>query len=252
MQLVAPQLSELSSISSQWSTEKPAQNSENRRLVYLGFEMEHIHFSPCSRLEFFLTVQTDGLSVLGFLNRCTSNKKNRHILFGNSSVPSESDFPYCGGQALTSRNNIWDQHCFVNLRDSSSQCKWLLIASLQSGCTALASVDFRINLLIEEALSQDIKFSVLFSDSVGTHKLKLFECKLIKLILDFPDVGLLQLGYCLSGRGLLFSGLPQMGLLSWRKIRFNEIRSESTDRCSSSIEPGHSKFISPHCLYWWL
>lgn len=75
MQLVAPQLYELSSFSSQWSTDKQAQNSENRRMVYLWFEMEHIHFSPCSRREFFLTVQTDGLSMLGFLNRCASNKK---------------------------------------------------------------------------------------------------------------------------------------------------------------------------------
>lgn len=96
-------------------------------------------------------------------------------------------------------------------------------AALVSVFLATLSVHFGINLFIEEALSQDIKFSILFPDSVGTHKLKLFECKLIKLILDFPDVGLLQLGYCLSGGGLLFSGLSQMGLLSWRKIRrFNE------------------------------
>lgn len=58
---------------------------------------------------------------------------------------------------------------------------------------------------------------------MGTHKLKLFECKLVKLIFNLPDVRLLQLGYRLFGGGLLFGGLPQMGLLSWRDMtRFNE------------------------------
>lgn len=51
---------------------------------------------------------------------------------------------------------------------------------------------------------------------MGTHKLKLFERKLIKLVLHFPDVGLLQLGYRLFGGGLLLGCLPQMGLLSWK------------------------------------
>lgn len=81
------------------------------------------------------------------------------------------------------------------------------------------SVHFGVDLFIEEALGKDIKFSIFLPDSVGTHKLKLFECKLIKLVFDFPDVGLLQLGYCLFVGGLLFGGLPQMGLLSWRNIR---------------------------------
>lgn len=58
---------------------------------------------------------------------------------------------------------------------------------------------------------------------MGTHKLKLFQRKLVKLVFNFPDAGLLQLGYCLFGGGLLFGGLSQMGLLSWRNIRrFNE------------------------------
>lgn len=60
-------------------------------------------------------------------------------------------------------------------------------------------VHFGVDLFIEEALGQYIKFSVLFPDSVGTYKLKLFKRKLIKLIFDFPDVGLLQFGDCLFG-----------------------------------------------------
>ncbi len=72
------------------------------------------------------------------------------------------------------------------------------------------SVHFGVDLFVEEALSQDVQFAILFSDCVGTHKLKLFECKLIKLIFNFPDVGLLQLGYCLLGEGLLFGGLSEM------------------------------------------
>lgn len=88
--------------------------------------------------------------------------------------------------------------------------------SAESLCSR--SVHFGVNLFIEEALSQDVKFPILFPDGVGTDKLKLFKCKLIKLVFDFPDVGLLQLGYCLFGWGFLFCGLSQMGLLSWRNI----------------------------------
>lgn len=88
--------------------------------------------------------------------------------------------------------------------------------SAESLCSL--SVHFGVDLFIEEALSQDVKFPILFPDGVGTDKLKLFECKLVKLVFDFPDVGLLQLGYCLFGQRLLFCGLPQMGLLSWRNI----------------------------------
>lgn len=91
-----------------------------------------------------------------------------------------------------------------------------------------------VDLFIEEALGQDIKFPILLSDSMGTHKLKLFECKLVKLIFDFPDVRLLQLGYCLFGERLLLSGLSQMGLLSWSNMRqSNECVSSGKQRdCS--------------------
>ena len=75
-------------------------------------------------------------------------------------------------------------------------------------------VHFGVDLLIEEALGQDKKFSILFPDSVGTHKLKLFKGKLVKLVFDFPDVGQLQFGYCLFGGGLLLGGLSQMRFLS--------------------------------------
>lgn len=69
------------------------------------------------------------------------------------------------------------------------------------------SVHFRVNLLIEEVLAKDLKFSLLFPHSVGPHKPELLERELIKLVFNFPDVGLLQLGYrFLSGR-LFLGGL---------------------------------------------
>lgn len=97
-------------------------------------------------------------------------------------------------------------------------------------------VHFGVNLFIEEALSQHVKFSILLPDCVSTHKLKLFECELVKLIFNFPDVGLLQLGYCLFGGGLLFGGLAQVGLLSWRNIRrFNESVSLDNNRVTAGL-----------------
>lgn len=75
-----------------------------------------------------------------------------------------------------------------------------------------ASVHFGVNLFIEEVLPEDVKLPVLFSDGVGTHKLKLLLSKLVKVVLHFPDVGLLQLGCGLFGGGLFFSGLPQVRL----------------------------------------
>lgn len=80
-----------------------------------------------------------------------------------------------------------------------------------------ASVHFGINLFIEEVLPEDVKLSVLFSDSVAAHKLKLFLGKLVKLVFHFPDVGLLQLGCCVFGGGLFFSGLSQVRLFPLRK-----------------------------------
>lgn len=84
-----------------------------------------------------------------------------------------------------------------------TQCKdsteWLI-----SGRT---SVHFGVDLFVEEALCQHIKFSVLLPDGMGAHKLELFERKLIKLVLHLPDVGLLQFGNGLFGGGLLLSGL---------------------------------------------
>lgn len=93
------------------------------------------------------------------------------------------------------------------------------------------SVHFGVNLLIEEALSQDVKLSVLLPDGVRSHKLELLQGKLVKLVLDFPDVGLLQFGYRLPGGGLLLRGLPQVGLLACG--RFRESISQTADMNSS-------------------
>lgn len=82
-----------------------------------------------------------------------------------------------------------------------------------------ASVNFGINLFIEEVLPEDVKLSILFSEGVGAHKLKLFLGKLIKLVFHFPDVGLLQLGRRLFGGGLFFSGLSQVRPLPLSKIK---------------------------------
>lgn len=80
-----------------------------------------------------------------------------------------------------------------------------------------ASIAFGINLFIEEVLPKDATLSVLFSDGVGAHKLKLLLGKLVKLVLHFPDDGLLQLGRRLLGGGLFFAGLSQV-----RPFPFNQ------------------------------
>lgn len=69
------------------------------------------------------------------------------------------------------------------------------------------SAHFGVDLFIEEALRQDVKLAALLPE--------LFKCKLVKVILHSPDVGLLQLGDRLFGGGFLLGGLSQVGLLSW-------------------------------------
>lgn len=102
---------------------------------------------------------------------------------------------------------------FVNFPDLSYQCKRPL-----DSCPG-ASVTFGINLFVEEVLPEHVKLSVLFSDGVGAHELKLFLGKLVELVLHFPDVGLLQLGCGLFGGGLFFSGLSQVRLLPLSKTK---------------------------------
>lgn len=70
-----------------------------------------------------------------------------------------------------------------------------------------------------------MKLSILFPDGVGAHKLKLFQGKFIKLVLHFPDVGLLQLCCCLFGGGLFLSGLSQVRLFTSSKIKTVDVQS---------------------------
>lgn len=85
------------------------------------------------------------------------------------------------------------------------------------------SVDLGVNLLVEEALGQDVELAVLLPDGVCSHKLELLQGKLIKLVLHLPDVGLLQLGRGLLGGGLLLRGLPQVGLLPYSAERVSKV-----------------------------
>lgn len=54
-------------------------------------------------------------------------------------------------------------------------------------------VYFWIDFLVKEVLSQQVKLSVFFPDAVSAYKLKLFQRKLVELVLHLPYVGLLQL-----------------------------------------------------------
>lgn len=73
-----------------------------------------------------------------------------------------------------------------------------------------------VDLLIKEVLRQQVQLAVLLPDGVRPDKLELFQCKLIELVLHFPDGRLLQLGNRLPRGRLLLTGLPQVRFLSWK------------------------------------
>lgn len=84
---------------------------------------------------------------------------------------------------------------------------------LQTLLLTCVSLVFGVDFLIEEVLSQQVEFSILFSDSMCPDKLELLQCKLIELVLHLPNGGLLQLGDRLLRGWLLLAGLSQVGFL---------------------------------------
>lgn len=135
-------------------------------------------------------------------------------LNGLKSSTAAEAIPSCKLRHSFEKENITSSICRrfrkldSNFHAFSYQCKRPLDSpcEIRSG----ASVNFGINLFVEEVLPEDVQLPILFSDGVGAHKLKLFLGKLVKLVLHFPDVGLLQLGRRLFGGGLFFGGLSQV------------------------------------------
>ncbi len=75
-------------------------------------------------------------------------------------------------------------------------------------------VYFWIDFLVKVVLSQQVKLAVFFSDAVSAHKLKLFQRKLVELVLHLPYIGLLQLWDGLFSGRFLLTRFPQVRLLA--------------------------------------
>lgn len=134
----------------------------------------------------------------------------------------------------------WSALCKVSLKKKSvcphSRCPLLLSAVKvteqymnrpNDSWTMLTCtlVYFWIDFLVKEVLSQQVKLSIFFPDAVSAHKLKLFQRKLIELVLHLPYVGLLQLWDGLFSGRFLLARFPQVRLLTcnWSQ-RHNEMQ----------------------------